>query len=163
MTHLPLPEIPGISADTIEAVASQAESDADLVLAFLNEIGIHPTPDCPVGLPPGFLLDLGAALRLLEWERVGVRSHLQDGLPPARRALTEAFRFHQERPDRGPSLSQRVMVLFVERFAWHGRRDWNAAIVLDSLDDDAALDAVAEFLFKYRHIGLPAFTTARHP
>jgi hypothetical protein len=54
------------------------------------------------------------------------------------------------------------MIPFVERFAWHGRRDWNAAVVLDPLEDDAALDALAEFLFKHRHIGPLALTTARH-
>jgi hypothetical protein len=153
MATLTLPEIPGISGDMIDAVASQAESDAELVVAFLDEIGLPASPDKPVGLPGAFLLDLGAALRMAEWERAGLRAHLEAGLAPACQALDEASRLLRDHTDHGPSLAHRVMVVFVERFAWHGRSDWNAAVVLDSIVDDAALDAVAEFLYNHRQAG----------
>jgi hypothetical protein len=88
-------------------------------------------------------------------ERVGLRAHLDAGLPPARAALADALRRLADPADQDdrPGLAMRVMVVFIERFAWHGRRDWDAAVALDPLDGDAALDALAEFLYKNRHSG----------
>jgi hypothetical protein len=47
-----------------------------------------------------------------------------------------------------------VVRLFAERFAWHARRDLGADVALDTLDDDAALDALAEFLWAVRQQGM---------
>jgi hypothetical protein len=43
--------------------------------------------------------------------------------------------------------------LSVERFAWHGPRDLAADVALDELTDDAALDALAEYLWATRRAG----------
>jgi hypothetical protein len=101
------------------------------------------------------LLELGAALRLLKWEEGGLGIHREAGLPAAHDSLKSAFLTVAKEgtiPD-GGQLSRRVLRLFVERFAWHGRRDLGAAVSLDDLDQDAALDALAEFLWANRHRG----------
>jgi hypothetical protein len=160
------PEIPGIPSDLVDAVASQAESNAELVVAFLGAIGLCATPGRPIALPRRFLLDLGAALRLLEWERLGLEAHVDASLPVASAALAAAFRASDDGPDEDPGLAKQVMGLFIERFAWHGHRDWDAAVSLGPLDDDAALDALAEFLYRHRHAGAarrPLNEPQRHP
>jgi hypothetical protein len=44
-----------------------------------------------------------------------------------------------------------VLRLAVERFAWHGQRDLAADVAVDDLADDAALEALAEYLWAGRH------------
>jgi hypothetical protein len=42
------------------------------------------------------------------------------------------------------------MALFVERFCWNGRNELDADIILDKADEEAALDALADFLWMNR-------------
>ena len=105
-------------------------------------------------MPARFLLHLGAALRLLVWEAQGFFIHRAAGLPEARQAIRDAFR-SLANPGTDPTeLCVTVLRLAVECFAWHGPRDLNADIALDQLaDEDAALDALAEYLWAFRHTG----------
>jgi len=48
-------------------------------------------------------------------------------------------------------LSMLVVKLFIDRFAWHAKIEWRADVVLDFLDEDAAVEAIAEFLWRNRH------------
>jgi hypothetical protein len=45
----------------------------------------------------------------------------------------------------------RLLRLSIERFAWNGPRDLNADVALDDGSEDAALDALAEYLWATRH------------
>ena len=45
-----------------------------------------------------------------------------------------------------------VMSMFIDRFAWNGRQHLDAPVILDSLDEDIALDALAELLWRRRQI-----------
>src|SRR5437588_1115435 len=74
------------------AVAVAAARDAERVGLFLGHLGIGGTPEQPRPMPAGFLLHLGAALRLLAWEAQGFFFHRQAGLPEARVAIRDAFR-----------------------------------------------------------------------
>src|ERR1700730_3348789 len=77
---LPLSDFP---PDLIHAAPRDAARDADRVAAFLDALGLAPAgrrpQDPPLGLPADLLLGLGAALRLLLWERVGIRAHREAG------------------------------------------------------------------------------------
>jgi hypothetical protein len=140
-------------AELITAVLADAARDADRVGQFLIALGLRLDPKTPLPLPERFLLQLGAALRLLSWEAEGLFSHRAVGLPDAGEAIREAFQSLHD-PDAGPSeLCMAVLRLFVERFAWHGRRDLDADVTLDDLTDDAALGALAEYLWTTRHTG----------
>lgn len=45
------------------------------------------------------------------------------------------------------------MLLAIKHFAWHGWSDLDADIALDEIEEDAALDALAELLWETRHEG----------
>jgi hypothetical protein len=145
--------VPGVHPDAIAAVVAQAEHDAELVIAYvdrLRRLGILGPSD---GLPGKYLIALGQALRLREWEELGIRAHLEAGLPSARNAMIAAIQTLRVPGGDDPTLSLELLRLTIRDFAWHGRLDWNAAVALGPLDDDAALDAVAEFLYRNRHAG----------
>src|SRR4051812_5772611 len=126
-TTLPahFPPTDSFPAELIDGVAAEAAEDADRVALFLRYLGLVPTPEAPVRLDADFLLELGAALRLLKWEGAGLTIHREAGLPAARHALERTFLTVTKEgtiPE-GSQLSRSVLKLFVERFAWHGRRD----------------------------------------
>ncbi len=128
-----------------EAVAREATRDAENVAVFLRELGFVPSAGRPVRLPAAFLLDLGAALRLLVWESNGHRVHQDSGLPMSEQAIIDAFGHLDvtaEVEARHPAhLSRRAVALFADRFVWHGRRDLDADVVLDDhVDEDMLLD-----------------------
>ena len=121
---------PAVSAaipdELVEAMAREAARDAENVAVFLRELGFTPSDDRPVRLPAAFLLDLGAALRLLMWESSGLRVHQDSGLPGAERAIIDAFGHLDATAEVEAlppvELPRRVVALFADRFAWHGRR-----------------------------------------
>src|SRR3954451_8327325 len=72
--------------ELIARVAEQAARDADLTAHFLKGVGLAPPAGTTRPLPSGFLLELGAALRLLAWEVDGLDLN-ESGLPTARDAI----------------------------------------------------------------------------
>lgn len=142
--------------DLVRAVAAEAERDADAVGIFLNALGLHATPDRPIHLPAAFLLDLGAALRLLAWEQEGLHPQEVAGLPPARQALADVFLALKHPPTQvesavaAGSLAYRVCQAFVDHFAWSGRDELDADVTLGEADEDAVLEALADFLWAHR-------------
>ena len=143
--------------ELVEATAGEAARDADRAGQLLHELGFVPSPGRPVRLPAAFLLDLGAALRLLAWEQGGLHVHRDAGLPPAEQALHDAFRGLVESAGAtgtaARDLARRVLALFAGRLAWHGRPELDADVALDDLDEDVMLDALAAFLWARRHAG----------
>jgi hypothetical protein len=137
-------------AEMVTAVAVEATRDADRVGLFLDHLGLEGTPEKPLPLPAGFLLHLGAALRLLTWEAQGFFSHRQAGLPEAQQAIRDAFR-SLANPDADPTeLCVAVLRLSVDRFAWSGPSDLGADIALDETQEDALLETLADFLWAQR-------------
>jgi hypothetical protein len=146
-----LPALSSVPPHLIQAVIRDAEHTADRVGAFLTTLGLQP----PVRLPADFLLGLGAALRLLEWEQTGISLHLEVGLPPARQAMYDVVRVvtspaEPATAERARSLAGRVMDLSVERFAWAGQVELNADVTLGEAEEELLLDALADFLWAHR-------------
>ena len=136
--------------ELIVAVTREAEADADRVVEFLRYLGLQPTAEKPLGFSRDQLLFLGAVLRLASWEEAGVPIHFSIGLPPASRILADAINLAQQGHGAYPKeLSHVVHKLFIDRAAWHGR-DLGGVVQLDGLDDETALDALAEFLWSRR-------------
>jgi hypothetical protein len=136
----------------LEAVAMEAEADADRVAALFFAMGYHPTPGKPIFVDRERLLFYGAALRLESWERAGIFVHRDLGLPSAVEIIDDAARALTQQnkwPD-GSRLGLQVLQMFHDHFAWSARRDLDAPVVLDSLDEDAALNALAELLWNPR-------------
>jgi hypothetical protein len=139
-----------LPAEMVAAVAADAARDADRVGLFLEQLGLGATPEKPRPLPAGFLMDLGAALRLLVWEAEGFFGHREAGLPTAEQAIRDAFRFLTD-PEANPAeLSVLVLRLSVERFAWSGQPELGADIALDEAHEDVLLEALADFLWARR-------------
>ena len=145
--------------DLIRAVKGDAERDADLVGAFLAVTGLAPsgrrTRGAPLAVPGLCLLRLGAALRLSLWEQLGIRVHLDHGLPPARQALIDVLhtatgQAEAEAAERSRSLASRVLNLSVERLAWNGRAQLGADVVLGAADQEQLLEALADYLWAHR-------------
>jgi hypothetical protein len=153
------PSLSAFHPDLIRAVVQDAERDADLVVAFFDVTGLAPSgrrrQDAPLALPGDCLLGLGAALRLSLWEQQGIRVHLDHGLPPARQALIDVLhtatgQAEAEAAERARSLASRVVALSVERLAWNGRVELDVDVVLGEADQEALLEALADFLWTHR-------------
>lgn len=149
--------VPAIPPELLADVAERADADADRVVLFLQALGLAPAPGQTRALPAAFLLDLGAALRLLAWEAAGLDVHRQAGLPAAldaiRRAFAEAPGYLLRDPTAPapyPPLFRAVLRLTADRLAWAGRRDLGADVVLGDPDEDALIEALAAFLWAHR-------------
>jgi hypothetical protein len=152
MDAMPTPPESAFPADMVSAVATSAARDADAVGLFLRELGLSASPDQPRRLPARFLRHLAAGLRLLLWETQGFFFHQAAGLPSAHQAIGDAFQaLHDPNAD-SREFCIRVLRLSLERFAWNGPRELQADIALDDMNDDAALDVLAEFLWASRHL-----------
>jgi hypothetical protein len=139
-----------LPAEMVAAVAGDAARDADRIGLFLEHLGLGATPEKPRLLPAGFLLHVGAALRLLVWEAEGFFGHRQAGLPTAGQAIRDAFRSLAD-PEANPAdLRVAVLRLSIERFAWTGQPELGADIALEEAHEDALLDALADFLWARR-------------
>jgi hypothetical protein len=150
------PTLADFPSDLTTAVMADAARDADRVGRFLAERGIRGSPEKPLVLPERLLLHMGAALRLLSWVEHGLLFHGRAGLLEVLQAIQQDLQT-LHRPDANPGeLYTAVLRIFVERFAWHGRHDLDADVTLDELTDDAALDALAEYLWANRHAGAEA-------
>jgi len=149
--------------DLIRFVAAEATRDAERVVVFLDALDLVPAGG-RLDLPERVFLDLGAALRLVAWEHAGITLHTDAGLPPARAALhaiiagAAAWPRTEYRPI--PGLARAASRLAAEAFAWTGRRDLNADILLEDPDDDAFVEALAHFLWTHRATATPDRGTA---
>jgi len=93
MAPITEPDLSRFPPELFRAVAEGAERNADRVGQFLAGVGLAPQAGqvrlAPQAgqvrrLPADFLLDLGAALRMLSWEHAGFEAHLE--ATPARAA-----------------------------------------------------------------------------
>lgn len=155
----------------LAAVIREAEYAADLVGRFLEAQELkRPKPVAELSEETGdvdspkilrakrFLLNLGAALRIAGWERAGLRGGLPADLP----AASEAFRnlvptAGSERPSNpglSTDLSAKVFRTWVERFSRSSRTDLAVDMLLPlrSIPEEELLDALADLLWKHRHL-----------
>jgi len=137
-------------AEMVAKVRADAAHDADLVGLFLQVLGVRAVPDKPVRLPARFLRHLRIGLRLFFWELQGFFFHREVGLGKARDVIRDAF-LSLDDADADPTvLSRTVLRLSVERFAWNGPGELGAEVALDDALEDAALDALAAYLWACR-------------
>jgi hypothetical protein len=148
LSHLP-PQL-------VEACRQEAERDAIRVAAFLDGFLAHLAPVVRPDLqfPAWFLVALGSGLRLWYWEDHGIMVHLDEGLPGGRDVVRDAFlglnQPDPERTTRVVTLACDVMTVFANHFAWLARAEMGADFLLGPADEDAFIDALAEFVWKHR-------------
>ncbi len=141
------PDATSVHPDLVAAVRDEAGRSADRVGEFLRGLA-----DRGVAVPPlsrETLLELSAALTLAAWERDGLGLGREAGLPDARTAVRNALATVP--PTVGSSgLAVRVLGLFVDRTAWAARPHLGADIRLDTPDEDAVVEALAQYLWATR-------------
>jgi len=150
-------DLSDVPSELIRAVADGADRDANLVVQFLEALSQTPAGSLlakrPLHLPADFLLRLGASLRLFCWEQSGIAIHRRMGLPSARQALRNVFQSlaDPQVAAQADDVCLWVVVLSTEAFAWAGRAELDAELLLGDMDEDSLVDALAEFLWTHRH------------
>jgi hypothetical protein len=98
---------------------------------------------------------------MLAWEAQGFIAHRNAGLPGGREVVLGAFRWLAEPGRVDPSLPVRVLSILVNRFSWAARAELDSDVLLDGLDSDDGVAAVAEFLWAARHRRTPEQSAQR--
>jgi hypothetical protein len=109
---------------------------------------------CPFSA--GYLLELAAVMQLRLWEDAGLTIHIDAGLLSADAASKELERrsqvgeseFDLTRLD----LWRKVNRVWFKHIAWESQEIFGAEIALTQTDDDVLDDALADLLWKNRHI-----------
>ncbi len=140
--------------ELLARVVEQANLDADLTIHVLNAAGLAPLPGQTRFLPRDLLLELGAALRVMVWEIEGLDLPAFT-LPTPQDAIRRAFvdavgRLRDPSYSASPSLSQTVLQISTYHLAWVGSREFQAEILLDTPDEDALVEAMAQLLWRNR-------------
>jgi hypothetical protein len=149
------PEPGTVPPELLAHVIDQARRDADRTASVLEAIGLHPPPEPSFSLSEWFLLEFGAAMRLLAWERDGVDVSYY-GLPTARvaarRVLADASarQLDPSSAPHRPELSSAVLRVTIDSWAWTGQTDLQADIRLGMADEDTLVDVMAQFLWDHR-------------
>lgn len=154
-TILPAPK-QDFPPDAVAFAIREANLDADRTAAYLTTAGLGPRPGETVGIDRGVLLDLGAVFRLRAWDAAGLTVHTEAGLPDGDRAfrgLIDALHAAGRGVrTAGPfgALATAVFTLLMTRFAWAARAELGTDVLLDALDDETLVAALARFLLPHR-------------
>lgn len=135
------------------AVARYAERRADLIGSYLRSSDLRPTGE--IRLPAAALLELAAVVELGVWERRGIRCHIDSDLPFYREAADTLVVRCSKGPSefRGPNaapLSELVLRVWIENFAWDGPRHLQTDVVVGNVDEDEFIDLLADFVWSNR-------------
>jgi hypothetical protein len=138
----------------IRAVARHAERQADSVAAYLRSPRLFDTGE--VHLPPAALRELAAVLELGLWEKQGLRDHLDVDLPTYREAANRLAARCKKGPAEfeGPGaapLSRRVLLAWIECFAWDGQDLLQADVVAGHVNEDTFVEVLADFVWRHCH------------
>lgn len=147
----------------LEGVIRDAESDADLVAAFLDSYGLKalpvsqasaPTNETPKGPAADMLLGLAAAFRLRSWERAGISGYLPIKLPSSADALAAAVAAAE---NGGSETLIAIRRAVFQASFMHISRESQETIAADvalpsNVDADGLLERLADFLYTHRHL-----------
>lgn len=140
-------------------IRRNAESLAELVATYLDDLleqlRAAGRPVRPSGFPAGFLLELAATCQLEQWERCGVHPMLPAGTPTAAEARADLWRrvredVHQFVDTNHTTLSNLVCQLWRDHCLWLDADLVGAPLVIGALNEDEALDCLAQLLWKHR-------------
>lgn len=137
----------------IAAIQRQATENAIAAAAIIRGWGTRPVQK--VVLPKAFLLEIGSLSLLMEWDSLGHLDVLGENMPELRQVKEEflnrcggglvAFGDASETP-----ITSLMLKTLTEKFSWDGPELMNASFVLDEVDEDELVDALATFLWNNR-------------
>ena len=143
-------------AEQIAFAAHGASEEAEWVVGFLTAAGLAPPPGDTRSFPAGILLDLGGMARLRAWEAAGIDVHRRAGLMTGEEALEHIIDVlvraaaNPAELARAGLLGRAVFAFRMNKFAWAGPTEFQSDIALDSADDGALIEALAEFLWRVK-------------
>ena len=146
----------------LAAVILDGWRTADLTVDFLarpngKRAKAPESPPPPVSLESEFpdnpshdlLRDLGAALRIAEWERAGLKEHLPAELPTAAESLCRVFQGREGSVQYIPgSIAEKQFEAWLGHFALHAYETLGRDVLVDDgrVDVDSFLECLAAFL-----------------
>lgn len=136
----------------IEAVIREAQESAVVVGRFLQSLDSS-VVRC---LSHDLLLKFDAWTRIYRWERAGVSSHLDVGLPEAGEVLADIERELRGQPVQYPmtELGRRVFAFALQRMSWRFNATHLDAEIIDTSVQEELLDALARLLWANRHLAM---------
>ncbi|MCH7727075.1 MAG: hypothetical protein IH991_11410 [Planctomycetes bacterium] len=142
------------TADSVASVYATARGEE---LSFpATPPAIPSESDLPNGPEIDRMRDLGAAMRINQWEQAGLKPYL----PPEMFSSAEAIRQVGE-PQNSDALepgelADEQLSVWLTHFIWEARETLGADVVnvADQDDIEAFADQLAEFLWKHRHTQL---------
>lgn len=150
----------GIHPLVIGSVCRNAEFQADLAAACLKAIDQRLRDagheDGCSGLPAAFLLELAAVAQLKYWELRGLRQLLPSEVPTASDASADLHRRVVLDPQKffkgiDAPLARQIHQVWIEHFHWLEPELIEADIVIGRVDEDKAVEALAQLLWQNRH------------
>ena len=140
----------------LRGMAREAELWGSLAADFLDQHFRPALGDGNLSFPAGFLVDLGAARRLTEWETEGITQYLvEPSLPIGRVALAQVLdnliegKYTATGAPRDMGLVRSVLRVWIRHFAWTGTELLGGDVVVhfDAPTEDTLADLLASFLF----------------
>jgi hypothetical protein len=138
-----------------QAVDRQASLTAACWIAIDERLKQQGSCEGAAGIPIQFFVEVAAILQIKMWEENGLLGRLPVGLPSSddaaaallRRAATAPQDFAA--PD-GLQLSPQILIAWLVHFAWSAPNFFQADFVLDEVDDDSLVEAIAQLLWRHR-------------
>lgn len=136
----------------IEAVIREAQESAAVVARLLQGVDSS-VVRC---LSHDILLKLDAWTRIYRWERAGVSSHLDVGLPESAKVLADVEREIRGQPVLYPvkELGRSVFAFAMQRMSWRFNATHLDAEVIDTSAQEELLAALARLLWENRHLSM---------
>lgn len=141
--------------DILVAFIRDAEQLAELTGDYLIRQGLH-DEDCRRGLSSDVLLELGAVLRIRQWETAGIKDAIQPALPTSEAALTDLAHRLQTQPEQfggGEStLLLQVVIAWWQGCAHPAEPTLDVDIALTEIPRDQLLACLARLLWATRDV-----------
>jgi len=142
-------------ADAVAALATTARGQK--FQPPMEAPSILPADEVPAEPIAELVSDVGAALRIAQWERAGLRPFLPSELPAATDAIRSIQHERQDPETHQPAdLADVQLSVWLKHFAWHAGETLGSEVVQFGcpVESEAIVDRLAEFLWSHRH-GVP--------
>jgi hypothetical protein len=146
---------PALIAPLERAIFRQAAMAVVCWTALDNQFRQNGDAQGAARLPLRYFVELAAALQLHIWEGAGLRDSLPADLPSFEEAAADLQHRARTAPQdfngaKGLQLAPRVLLAWVNQFAWAAPNFLQTDVVLGQADEDALVEATAQLFWRNR-------------